>query len=496
MANSPLSGVIQQLRTAVLLRDGAGLTDGQLLEDYLRRHDRSALAALIRRHGPMVWGVCRRVLRNDHDAEDAFQATFLVLVRKASSVLPREMLANWLYGVAHRTALKARATTAKRRVRERQVTQMPEPAATEPDLWHDLQPLLDQELSRLPDKYRVAIVLCDLEGKTRKEAARQLSVPEGTLAARLARGRVMLAKRLARHGLGVSGGALGMLLAQNIASAAVPTSVVSNAIEAATVSAAGQAAATGVISTKVAVLTEGVLKSMLLSKLKAAVVLILAIAALGIGASALPYRTMADEPPPRASKSALPKEDQGNLKETVLALEKRIWEAHAKQDVDAFRNLLADDFAGTDVRGNSYTKEGVLGYVAKNRHVDIVMKNARVVVLNMTSAVVTYEIRYKTASPDGKILETVSPRQATTAWAMRDGKWWYVFCEAMELGEDGSRGKVRALNEFDAHPLMRWARLEDVLNVERPEELLMGKTINGLGTTAAPAKEGQSKKLK
>jgi RNA polymerase sigma factor (sigma-70 family) len=491
MANSPMSDVIQHLRTAVLLRDGAGLTDGQLLEDYLRRHDRSALAALIRRHGPMVWGVCRRVLRNDHDAEDAFQATFLVLVRKASSVRQREMLANWLYGVAHRTALNARATTAKRKARERQVTQMPEPAATEADLWHDLQPLLDQVLSRLPDKYRVAIALCDLEGKTRKEAARQLSVPEGTLAARLARGRVMLAKRLARHGLGVSGGALGMLLAQNITSAAVPTSVVSNAIQAASVCAAGQAAATSVISTKVAALTEGVLKSMLLSKLKAAVVLILAFAALGIGASALPYRTMADEPPPRASKSALPKEDQANLKETVLALEKRIWEAHTKQDVDAFKNLLADDFVGTDVRGNSYTKEGALRYVATYRLVDTVMKNARVVLLNATSAIVSYEIRYKRASPDGRILETVLPRQATTAWAMRDGKWWYVFCEAKELGADGSRWKVRALNETDFHPWEFRALLG--MHVERGEVL---KTIDDFKTPAALAKEGSPKKRK
>src|SRR6266849_2438589 len=106
----------------------------------------------------MVWGVCRRDLRNYHDAEDAFQATFLVLVRKAASIASPELLANWLYGVAHQTALKARATTAKRRARERQVTEMPEPAVTEQDLWHDLQPLLDQELSRLPDKYRVAIV--------------------------------------------------------------------------------------------------------------------------------------------------------------------------------------------------------------------------------------------------------------------------------------------------------------------------------------------------
>src|SRR5262245_3462035 len=206
MATSRMSEVIQHLRRAVLLRDGAGLTDGQLLTDYLNRRDEAALATLVRRHGPMVWGVCRRVLRNYHDAEDAFQATFLVLARKAASVVPRELVANWLYGVANQTARKARATTAKRRARERQVMQMPEAAETEQDLWSDLQPLLDQELSCLPDKYRAAIVLCDLEGKARKEAARQLGVPDGTLAARLARGRVMLAKRLARHGLAVSAG--------------------------------------------------------------------------------------------------------------------------------------------------------------------------------------------------------------------------------------------------------------------------------------------------
>src|SRR5262245_36614166 len=108
MATSQMSGVIQHLRSTVLLRDGAGLTDGQLLEDYLGRRDEAALAALVHRHGPMVWGVCRRVLRNYHDAEDAFQATFLVFVRKAASIASRELLANWLYGVAHQTALKAR----------------------------------------------------------------------------------------------------------------------------------------------------------------------------------------------------------------------------------------------------------------------------------------------------------------------------------------------------------------------------------------------------
>src|SRR5262249_28895330 len=158
------------------------------------------------------------------------------------------------------TALKARATAARRKERERQVAEVPEPAAADRELWRDLQPLLDQELSRLPDKYRVPIVLCDLAGKTRKEAARQLDVPEGTGAGRLARGRAMLAKRLARHGLAVSGGALAAVLPQRAESGGMSTSAVSSTIKAASLVAAGRAAAGGVISVKVAALTEGVLK--------------------------------------------------------------------------------------------------------------------------------------------------------------------------------------------------------------------------------------------
>jgi RNA polymerase sigma factor (sigma-70 family) len=287
MATRAMNKVIRHLRGAVL-QDGAGLTDGQLLGCFLEQRDESAFAALVRRHGPMVWGVCRRVLGNHHDAEDAFQATFLVLVRKAASVVPRELVANWLYGVAHQTARKARATAARRGGRERQVTDMPEPAVTEPDLWPDLQPLLDRELSLLPDKYRVPIVLCDLGGKTRKEAARQVGCPEGTLAARLARGRAMLAKRLARHGLSVSGGALAVALSHQAASASVPASVVATTIKAAALLAAGEAAAAGVIPAKVAALTGGVLRSMLLHKLKTLMMLLgmLGVIALGLGLSA------------------------------------------------------------------------------------------------------------------------------------------------------------------------------------------------------------------
>jgi RNA polymerase sigma factor (sigma-70 family) len=157
MVTGQLGGVIQHLRR--VLRDGAGQTDGQLLEDYVSHRDEAAFATLVRRHGAMVWGVCCRVLRNHHDAEDAFQATFLVFVRRAASIASRELLANWLYGVAHQTSLKARATIAKRKGRESQVAQMPEQAVTPLDPWHALQPLLDEELGRLPDKYRGVMVV-------------------------------------------------------------------------------------------------------------------------------------------------------------------------------------------------------------------------------------------------------------------------------------------------------------------------------------------------
>src|SRR5450631_3526005 len=205
MAASPMSVVIQQLRTA-FGRDGAELTDGELLTLFLNSRDDTALAVLVRRHASMVWGVCHRLLHNHHDAEDAFQATFLVLVRKAASIMPREMVGNWLYGVAHQTALKANTTAAKRQTREKQVTQMPEPAMTEQEQWTDLQPILDQEISRLADNYRAVIVLCDLEGKTRSQAAQQLGWPEGTVAGRLARARTTLAKRLTQRGIVLSGG--------------------------------------------------------------------------------------------------------------------------------------------------------------------------------------------------------------------------------------------------------------------------------------------------
>jgi RNA polymerase sigma factor (sigma-70 family) len=185
MAAGKMNHVIQCLRRAVLVRDEAAQPDGQLLEDYLARRDETALEALVGRHGPMVWGVCRRVLPDYHDAEDAFQATFLVFIRKASSVTPKSMLANWLYGVAHQTALNLRTSVLKRKGREQAMANVPEPTVTDKRVWRDVQPILDEELSRLPDQYRAVIVICDLQGKTRKEAAQNLHCPKGTVAGRL-----------------------------------------------------------------------------------------------------------------------------------------------------------------------------------------------------------------------------------------------------------------------------------------------------------------------
>lgn len=348
MATSQMSEVIQHLRGAVLPRDGADLTDGQLLGQYICRPDEAALTVLVRRHAPMVWGVCARVLRNHHDAEDAFQATFLVLVRKATSILPRDMVANWLYGVAHQTALKARATAAKRRTREKQTPDMPEPAVTDRDLWNDLQPLLDRELSRLPDKYRVAILLCELEGKTRKEAARQLGVPEGTLAARVARGRAMLAKRLARHGLAVSAGSLAAVLTQN--AAAAPPALVAETIQAAGLFAAGQATA-GAIPATVAALTEGVLKAMLVTKLKivAIVVLLAALVCSGAGlffnrlaaaTQAEPRRQAPEQGKTEPAKNSAERKDLEDLKRLEGAWDIVAAEFNGEESTDHFKRTL------------------------------------------------------------------------------------------------------------------------------------------------------------
>jgi RNA polymerase sigma factor (sigma-70 family) len=234
----------------------------------------------------MVLGVCRRVLGHAQDAEDAFQATFLVLARKATAIGQRDLLGNWLYGAAYRAALEAKAT--RRRVKERQVRDMPAPeAAADTDDWRELRPVLDRELGRLPEKYRVPVVLCELEGRTRRDVARQLGIPTGTLSGRLTTARRLLAGRLARLGFALPVGALAAALSPGAASARVPAPLVGSTVKAATLVAAGQAVPAGLIPARVAALTEGVIRAMLWTKLMIAAVVLLAAGILAGGVATL-----------------------------------------------------------------------------------------------------------------------------------------------------------------------------------------------------------------
>ncbi len=182
----------------------AGLDDVQLLERFAARGDGPAFASLVARHGPMVLGVCRGVLRDPHDAEDAFQATFLVLVRKAGSLAGVRSLGGWLYRVAYRVALEADARSERRRRREARGVEMDAVADRRRDGDAELGPVIHEELRRLPEKYRDPIVLCDLEGLTREQAADHLRWPVGTVSGRLARARELLRGRLTRRGVGLS----------------------------------------------------------------------------------------------------------------------------------------------------------------------------------------------------------------------------------------------------------------------------------------------------
>jgi RNA polymerase sigma factor (sigma-70 family) len=287
-----------------LFNDGSlgTLSDGQLLDRLVERREASAFEAIVERFGPLVLGVCRRVLRDHHDAEDAFQATFLVLARKAPSVMPREKLRNWLYGVAFHTAMKARAIRAKRRVRERRVSHPTESEAMPDERVEELLARLDREVTRLPEKYRMPIILCELEGKTHRQAAEQLGWPVGTVSGRLSRAKALLASRLSRGEIALTVGSLAVLLARDGVSACVPPELVHSTSRAASLATAG------VVSARVAALTGEVLKTMLLKKLKVLTAMFLVALAVAAGGTSLAYRAQATEPPSQQTDSQIANE--------------------------------------------------------------------------------------------------------------------------------------------------------------------------------------------
>jgi RNA polymerase sigma factor (sigma-70 family) len=309
-------GAILQLIDRVLVDPRMRIApDQELLQRFLGEHNEAAFEALLRRHGPMVLDVCRGVLANEADAEDAFQATFLVLARKAGSIRQAATLASWLHGVAHRTALKARAEATRRRGHE---TGVPERAVSDPDslTWAELRRVLHEELARLSERHREPLVLCYLQGKTQDEAAALLGLSKGTLKRLLERGRAVLRERLVRRGLGPAALLLASAWPMAIATAGVPPALVGSTVKAALMIAAGTAATAGLVSAQAAALSQGVLRTMALGKLKTAASLLTLVFLAGVG-GLLTLHTLAaqqaqvkqDEPLPTAIPVAGPSND-------------------------------------------------------------------------------------------------------------------------------------------------------------------------------------------
>jgi len=275
MVRSGIGFVLQELCTLAAAQATQGCTDRQLLERYVSGGDEEAFTALVRRHGPMVIGVCRRFLREIHDAEDAFQATFLVLARKAASIRKRESVGSWLHGVALRVARKARGENACRSKREQG---HPLPPAVDPadDVsWGEVRTVLDEELGRLPAAYRAPLILCYLEGQTQDEAARRLGVSKSTFRRRLERGRRLLQGRLTRRGVTLSAGLCASLVSGTTGSAAVPKGLTAATVKTALLFGAGRAVEAGSLARPI-LLAQAVLKGMILAKGKVAAGLLLA----------------------------------------------------------------------------------------------------------------------------------------------------------------------------------------------------------------------------
>lgn len=289
MPNRPLQPLIYQLLRRAGRKDKGLASDAALLQRFIDQSDETAFETLVWRHGPLVMGTCRRMLRDAHDAEDAFQATFLVLFRKASSVRRRRSLGSWLFKVAYRVALRARSRACGRH--EQEQTQLDPPAPTsEPDLLGaDVRPILDEQLQGLPEKYRAPLVLHYLEGMTVAQVADELSWPPGTVSVRLDRAKRLLRKRLLARGLSLSAAPLAFELGHGIASAQVTAGLVATTVQAA--QAYTTAPLAGTVPASVVALVEGETRTMFLTKIKL-VAALLVTACVAVGAAAGAWQAM------------------------------------------------------------------------------------------------------------------------------------------------------------------------------------------------------------
>ncbi len=358
MSRIRLGGVVGQLHRLASV-PAPEVSDGQLLERFNRAGEEAAFEALVRRHGPLVLGVCRRVLRDSHAAEDAFQATFLALLRRAHALDRQGSLAGWLHTVAYHVALKARANSARRRRREEAAAT---PDAIEPQvelLWRELRPILDEELDRLPEGCRAPVVLCYLEGRTNEEASRLLGWPVGTVKSRLARARELLRARLTRRGVTLSAGLFSGSLGQALA--AVPRPLARH-----TVQAALRSAEAGLASPTAVALAEGALRTMSLArpKMVVAFLLLAGLTALGLGAFTGQAEAQRHDPRPADPPAQAGATDPRLALDRAFALGKRPGEAQpAKPGRET--TTLTGRVLGGDGKPQAGARVALVGGVAR-----------------------------------------------------------------------------------------------------------------------------------
>jgi cobalt-zinc-cadmium efflux system membrane fusion protein len=290
MAHEQLSTFLQRLRRVVDPDGGSNLSDAQLLERFVSRHDEAAFEVLVWRHGGLVLNVCGRLLRHAEDQEDAFQATFLILTRRAGSIGKAASLGSWLYKVAYRVALRVRARAVRHSATQESALALLAAQSASSEVGPDVRPVLDEEINRLPEKYRSALILCYLQGKTTAEAARQLGCARGTVCSRLASARRHLRSRLTRRGLALT--AAGLIA--ELAPSKTARAMVGTTLKAATAYVSGQVSG-GALSKPVIVLTEGVLRAMMLTKLKMTFAGLLVVGVLGLGTGIGTKRLLAEK---------------------------------------------------------------------------------------------------------------------------------------------------------------------------------------------------------
>ncbi|HLN28755.1 MAG TPA: sigma-70 family RNA polymerase sigma factor [Gemmataceae bacterium] len=301
MGQDTLNDVLRHLRRLCEAEDTRDLHDSELLKRFLERHEETAFAILVGRHGPMVLGVCQRILHDSHAAEDAFQATFLVLVRRSAAIRKRGSVGSWLHGVAQRIALRARAQSAAQRDRIRRFDPIPRADTLDELSWQELRTVLDEEIGALAEKYRAPVVLCCLEGKSYDQAARELGWPKSSLANRLTQARGVLRKRLVQRGIFLSAATLAAGLTERVTGAALPALLTIHTVKAATLYSAGKITAGVSVSSQAITLAEEVMKGMFGFKAKIAAGFLTALILAG-GAVLARHHAVDDGPQPEASK--------------------------------------------------------------------------------------------------------------------------------------------------------------------------------------------------